>query len=487
MKGIITIAVGDRNYGNMAFNLAMSIRHNSRVDMCIIYTPSAFKGAEYLLDIFTHKVEVPDTDEPVKLAMKLKTRLNVYTPYSRTIFLDSDCIMTPTHCADEWFDELAGVPFTAYNNAIYELGGNPYPYYKCWAKPDDIRAKYGFKKTDKIPQINSSFIYWEQTEESSQIFSVAYYTMTLDRGIVHESFRGAFPDELAFNISCALNDMMPHKETYRPIYLYILSETVSKEYIIENFPALSIIGNDIKDTRIYSYYNDFVEYYADMGGYKDKFLYKPKQVKQNRRIFGYYHVCAINGYEEVVKEQIADLINSGLYRAAERIVVGVSGEYREDAIKLFSKYKKFYKFLADDNYEFPTLEELQRLCESDEKSWVFYIHTKGVSYLDGRGDYWRQYMMYYNVHKWKDCVAKLRDGHETCGVKLLEAKSHHPKHYSGNFWWATSEYIKRLPKVTELNQQDRFQAEFWVCSGSPNAATLSQLMVDYENKPNYKL
>ena len=100
MNGILTIAVGDKNYGNMAFNLAMSIKHNSNLPICIIYTPSAFKDSEYLLGIFDKKIGLEDTDEPVKLAMELKTSLNTYTPFERTIFLDSDCIMSPTHSVD---------------------------------------------------------------------------------------------------------------------------------------------------------------------------------------------------------------------------------------------------------------------------------------------------------------------------------------------------------------------------------------------------
>lgn len=486
MRGVITIAVGDILYGKMAFNLALSVKHGSKIPMAVIYTKSAFKGIENLLSIFTHTIELSDTDNPVKLAMQLKASLNIYTPFDRTIFLDSDCIMCPTHNVDKWFDELNGVPFTAYNNAIYKLVEKPYPYYKCWAKPDDIREAYHLKKTDKIPQINSSFLYWEKRDEADELFCCATMIMA-HKAVEHEGFRGEFPDELALNIACCLTGVMPHKKMYRPIYLYILSEYISKEYIIENFGALSIIGSDIKDTRVYSYYNDFVDYYYDIAGYPTKFYYTPKKVEQKRRIFGYYHVCAINGYEKVVKEQLEELINSGLYRAAERINVLIAGEHCKKSAKLFLAYGKFQiTTIRDDRYEFPTLEMLQHDCQTDESMWVFYIHTKGVSYLDGRGDYWRHYMMYYNVTRWRDCVQKLKDGHETCGVKLLEANSRYPKHYSGNFWWATSEYIKRLPKVSELNQGDRFQAEFWICSGSPNAASLCQLKIDYENKPNYK-
>ena len=55
MKGVIIIAVGEPIYGKMAFNLAVSIKHNSRIPVCVIYTPSAFVGNENLLSVFDKK------------------------------------------------------------------------------------------------------------------------------------------------------------------------------------------------------------------------------------------------------------------------------------------------------------------------------------------------------------------------------------------------------------------------------------------------
>lgn len=491
MNGIITIAVGGKNYGNMAFNLAMSIKHNSKLPVCVLYTPSAFSGSEYLLNVFDSKIEMPDTDEPVKLAMSLKTSLNIHTPFWRTIFLDSDCIMSPTHSADEWFEELKGVPFTAYNNAIYELGGDPYPYYKCWAKPDDIREHYALRTTDKIPQINSSFIYFEQCPDSARIFDEARRLVTGSR-LKHEEFRGEFPDELAFNIACCLTGIMPHKQTYRPIYLYILSESVSKEYIIENFPCLSVIGSDIKDKRIIQYYNEFVDYYADIAGVIKK-LFWEKKIKDTseRKIIGFYHVCMINHYESVLREQIAEIVGSGLYQATHKINVVLSGD-KVNATRVMKILKQYPKFEVNQvadirQYEFPTIKLVRGESDKDEKNYYYYIHTKGVSFPDHTGGkHWRDYMMYYNVTKWQDCVAKLREGYETCGCKLYEHQKGFPKHYSGNFWWATSDYIKRTPRVEELDHSDRFQAEFWMCKGSPKSASLCQIYIDYDKTPAYK-
>ena len=34
----------------------------------------------------------------------------------------------------------------------------------------------------------------------------------------------------------------------------------------------------------------------------------------------------------------------------------------------------------------------------------------------------------------------------------------------GNFWWARSDYLKTLPKVSTLNWANRWAAEGWICT-----------------------
>lgn len=37
-----------------------------------------------------------------------------------------------------------------------------------------------------------------------------------------------------------------------------------------------------------------------------------------------------------------------------------------------------------------------------------------------------------------------------------------PKHFRGNFWWSKSDYIKKLPEISTLNNKDRVVAEMWI-------------------------
>lgn len=489
MRGVITIAVGSESYGRMAINLAVSIKRNSPMPTAIIYSPSAVKGLEPLLYYFDYLIKIPDTDNPVKTCMNLKVRLNTKTPFSKTLFLDADCIIAPTHKIEELFEKVAGQPFTAYNTHQYRLTEKPYDKYNHWAEPSDIISTFRISPETEIPQINSSFLYWEKGVKSDKVFDEAKRVMR--SGLKHENFRGEFPDELAFNVACAITKIYPHKKRFKPIYLHILNETISKEYILENYACMSVIGTKT-DGRIIQYYNDFVQYYSDIEGIaiKNYFTNKVKD-KSERKIIGFYHVCMINNYKDIVREQVAELVSSGLYAASEEIQVVLSGEY-EAAKELTNYLSELPKFKVVENaavksYEFPTIRRVKLQSDEEEKAFYYYIHTKGVTYPNHKGGkYWRDYMMWYNVNKWRDCVDKLKEGYETCGCKLVENHRAFPMHYSGNFWWVKSEYIKRCPPVESLDYNDRYQAEFWVCKGSPNAATLCQVYIDYDKNPPFK-
>ena len=41
-----------------------------------------------------------------------------------------------------------------------------------------------------------------------------------------------------------------------------------------------------------------------------------------------------------------------------------------------------------------------------------------------------------------------------------------PPHFSGNFWWANSDYLKNLPKITTENYAELNRGEFWILSNT---------------------
>jgi SAM-dependent methyltransferase/predicted O-methyltransferase YrrM len=137
-------------------------------------------------------------------------------------------------------------------------------------------------------------------------------------------------------------------------------------------------------------------------------------------------------------------------------------------------------------YEGQTLAKMYEHC-LQEDGYVFYFHNKGMSsystHIPGAIKDWRHYMQYFNVEKWEDCVAKLDEGYDCCGVDWVER--HDIKldfvvqHYAGNFWWARNDYIRKLKHPLKIEeymdveammrelQNYRYCFELWMATGIP--------------------
>ena len=211
---------------------------------------------------------------------------------------------------------------------------------------------------------------------------------------------------------------------------------------------------------------------------------------QGYPIIGFIHVCMINEYLEVFIEQVNLMKDSGLYDMVSEIKVGCVGS-EENAKALREEISKHDKIKireydkSIERYEFITLDLLKKTADIRGEFYGFYIHSKGVSWPRHEGGkYWRDYMNHYILTVWRENVRALEFGYDTCGVKLINR--HFPLHYSGNFFWFKSDYIKLLIPVKNINQSDRMLAEMWIGSGQPICATICQDFVDYNNKGIFK-
>ena len=69
-------------------------------------------------------------------------------------------------------------------------------------------------------------------------------------------------------------------------------------------------------------------------------------------------------------------------------------------------------------------------------------------------------MLYFLVNKCSECF-DLLNNYDTVGCNFTITSTFQP-HYSGNFWWATSNYIKSLKKIPDGSE--RHLAEWWLLS-----------------------
>lgn len=147
-----------------------------------------------------------------------------------------------------------------------------------------------------------------------------------------------------------------------------------------------------------------------------------------------------------------------------------------------------------------TMKKIWNNCKnSEENIKLLYLHSKGVtSYSNLLKNnnpekfrnyfYWRNYLNWGVIENWRKCYAQL----DICDTAGINYRNQPTPHYSGGFWWANSNYIKRLPDPATKtwwydlkskshdnwlkNAPDRFRDEQWLlCLESHNAYNVHDL------------
>ncbi len=190
-------------------------------------------------------------------------------------------------------------------------------------------------------------------------------------------------------------------------------------------------------------------------------------------IVGAYHIAMMNNWEEIVEQQTKKIIDSGLLACTDNILIGVVGGSL-DLSHFDRRIAEKANIICDpilEHFEFPTLKALRDFAVGrDFKAW--YIHTKGVSRFGNKVvENWRILMEYFIIERHQHCVKEL-DNCDACGIQChrgnLRTQQGAALYFSGNFWWANSAYLCRLPKVEDLYWGSRFNAEFWINDGEGN-------------------
>ena len=218
----------------------------------------------------------------------------------------------------------------------------------------------------------------------------------------------------------------------------------------------------------------------------------------------YYHIFTINNWVEIVNEQFDLLKKSNLFDHS-LIKVGILYIHIKDvdiAKTLFDGYDNVEIVLIKPNTGVGESETLMKLKEystnCDNNRNVLYIHTKGVTQHNSVRELpikkWRNMMEYFLIEKWEDCVNKLNEGYECCGVNYqnhegnIKGETTLIKIFNGNFFWTKTDYIKKLDE--SILFEHRYSAENWISSSNPNTFSFydTPITIDlyYQINENYK-
>ena len=88
-------------------------------------------------------------------------------------------------------------------------------------------------------------------------------------------------------------------------------------------------------------------------------------------------------------------------------------------------------------------------------------------------------MLYFLLDKREECIQKLNEHYDAVGCNYsCKTYPFIPPHFSGNFWWARSDYLTNLDKLDEsLNV--RQSAEFWLFRKAPLFYSIYNSMIDH--------
>lgn len=226
-KGILLIATGHAQYGNMAYNLASSIKSVEDIAVAVVHDSVSLS---WLNDeqkaVFNELIPVPDE---YRSGFGLKLHLDQLTPFDNTLFLDADMLWLGRK-PSELMDSCSG----EFRIITEGDSDKPNPKYYFWAEAKEIKEAY---QVSKVPQTRSEVIYFEK---GCKVFKFCrkLHPEVMLRTI--RKFGEWVPDELYFNIALAKLEIYP--TPFKPAYWSRLNNEVMpnlsvlyREYFLLSF------------------------------------------------------------------------------------------------------------------------------------------------------------------------------------------------------------------------------------------------------------
>jgi len=180
----------------------------------------------------------------------------------------------------------------------------------------------------------------------------------------------------------------------------------------------------------------------------------------------------------ILAQMFQYMVSSGLAKASDQIHIGLIGPNAKCMGQLplaFRKKTSIHYWGPESRlFEFPTLGLLWDRSKQAAPQPFLYLHTKGVSHTNPKAiqdtDVWRKSLCEAALTRYRECLEGLKKN-DVFGMEC------HWDHFSGNFWWARSQYLSKLrdprdflPKNTRLwgnrDFNNRYMAEFWVAQSS---------------------
>ena len=177
-----------------------------------------------------------------------------------------------------------------------------------------------------------------------------------------------------------------------------------------------------------------------------------------------YHVAEMGNWRDVVNQQLKLLRAVELHKDVRITFVGNNLVWLKDRCIVHGVQAEVVRH--DPNvahFETLAMLEIEKIAKTTDRP-ILYFHTKGVSNPGhSQKTDWRRVMEEWVIRRWRENLTHLKD-HDAVGVSWWE---HGEQHFSGNFWMANSNWIRRLPDFTAYHERkgyQRFSCEMWIGS-----------------------
>jgi hypothetical protein len=170
--------------------------------------------------------------------------------------------------------------------------------------------------------------------------------------------------------------------------------------------------------------------------------------------------------KSIIERQYSKLSASGLLDAVSRVHIGYVSKTQFPCPHILNNPKVVLAVHEAAGHEGVTTAHLKQYCDAlPHDVYVLYMHTRGATRQpDTPAEDWTLMLEYFVIERWKRAITVLID-HLTCGCEMWSHRhrvrqNDFSYHYSGNFWWARSEYIKLLPPPSYETRH--MESEDWI-------------------------
>jgi len=292
-RGILIIAQGKQRYIHMARQIAVSLAlSNPHISRALV-TDSQDEDLKKYYDII-----IP-IDNTLGIGYSQKLCMNKYSPFTKTMFIDVDCLVIDS--IDWLFERFI-------NHPVSVIGKNVMSGPLLGTTVEVLKSKLGI---NYLPTFNGGVYYFEKGEKAERVFNEAldiFYNKYDELNLW--KFSGQAGDEPAMSIAMAINNMQPIDDSAKGMYTPVGQSGVFKMDALKGYCEFYKYDEKV---------NPAIMHFG--GGYPEAFHYKRETMKL-RWVYHYKIPRTLASFVINLIYNPPYIIYVFLYRIIKKIVKG---------------------------------------------------------------------------------------------------------------------------------------------------------------------